>query len=133
MKSIKKYLRTIASILVLLILLQSCTVYRKTPISLNQAIESESEVKVKTIMNAKTFKFNRISEENGNFYGIKKGEDKIVKTPLDSKNILSIREKDRSASTILTIVVIVGSIMAVLIGAFLASGGPDIGLNWEYP
>jgi len=132
MKTLKKHLRTIASILILLMLFQSCTVYKKTTITLDQAAQKESKVKVK-IINNETLKFNRISRENGNFFGIKEAQGEITKTPLDSRNVISIKEKDESSSTIVTILAVAGSVVAIIVLAFLISGGPDIGLSWESP
>ena len=131
MKTIKKHLRIVALILVVIMLLQSCTVYKKTSITLNQAVQNESKVKVKT--KSENLKFNRIGIENGNYYGVKKIQGEMIKIPLDIKTVMSVKEKNESASTIATVLVVTGSVIAIIVGAFLISGGPDIGLSWEYP
>jgi len=65
MKTLKKQFKSVALILSMLILFQGCTVYKSVPISLEQAVQNESKVKVETKDN-RTMKFNRIGIENGN-------------------------------------------------------------------
>jgi hypothetical protein len=124
MKTIKKQYKLIALVLSMLILFQGCTVYRSVSISLEQAVQNESKVRVKTNSNKK-LKFKRIGNENGTYYGVKKSNGVIVKTPLDHNIINSINEKDKTLSTILSIgipVIIVGGLIAVA-GAGFGSVG----------
>ncbi len=113
MKTIKKQLKSIALVLSILIVFQGCTVYKSVPLSLEQAVQIESKVRVKTNGNEK-FKFNRIGVEDGNYYGVKIRNSVFVKTPLDQNNIKTINEKDKTRSTLLSIgipVVYVGGIL----------------------
>ncbi len=117
MKAIKTHLKTVALIFAALILFQGCTVYKSVPISLEQAVQNESKVRVKTKSNEK-FKFNRIVVEDGSFYGVKKSNNVVNKTPLDQDFIYTINEKDKTLSTILSIaipVVIIGGALAILV------------------
>lgn len=130
MKAIKNHLRPIAIFLVSVMLIENCTVY-KTPITLDQAVQNKSKVRVKT-ETAENFKFHKIVAENGNYYGIKKSEGKTIKMPLDEKFIISIKEQDKSASTLATILLVVESVGVVIIAAFLISGvGPALDFSWE--
>ena len=113
MKTLKIHLRMKASILILLMLFQSCTVYKKTTITLPQAVQNETIVKVKT--KSENLKFTRVGIENGNYYGVKKMDGEIVKIPLEPQNILSIKEKDQSMSTILTVALPVTIVLGVLV------------------
>ncbi|MDU8885227.1 hypothetical protein RXV94_03580 [Yeosuana sp. MJ-SS3] len=125
MKIIKKQFKLIALILCMLILFQGCTVYKSVPISLEQAVKNESKVRVKTKSNEK-FKFNRIGEEDGNFYGVKKTNNVEVKTLLDEEYINTINEKDKTLSTVLSIgipLVIIGVLGAIVIDTSLGSYG----------
>jgi len=115
MRTVKKYLRTIALILVMIILLQNCTVYKNTSVSLNQAAQNETKVKVKT-KNEETLKFKRIALENGTYYGVEKNKDKMSKVSLDPNIILSIHEKDRPTSTLFTVMTVAGSLFVILAG-----------------
>ena len=114
-KTIKKQLKSIALILSMLILLQGCTVYKTTPITKEQAANEEQKVKVITKDNVK-LKFKRIAFENGKYYGVRKVDGKMMKLLLDTDAIESIKEKDKTLSTVLSIgipVIIVGGLTAV--------------------
>ena len=111
MKKIKAHLKVVAFLLTLLILLQACTVYKKSNITLEDAYKSEIQVKVKTNDN-KTLKYKRIEFEDGKYYGVnepyyrsnypehKKVES--IKTPIKLENIEHIKIKDETASKIIT-------------------------------
>ena len=104
MKTIKIHLKVAALFFTVLILLQGCTVYKSVPISLEQAVQNESKVRVRTNSNEK-LKFNRIGFEDGKYFGVKKSNNVIVKTPLDQNFINIINEKDKTGSTILSIAI----------------------------
>ena len=70
-KTIRKQFKSVVLILSMLILFQGCIVYKSVPISLEQAAQNETKVRVKTKTNEK-FRFNRIGVEDGKFYGVKK-------------------------------------------------------------
>jgi len=118
MKSSKIKLKFIALLFSILILFQGCSVYKSVPISLEQAVQSESKVRVKTKTNEK-LKFMRIGIENGNYYGVKKNKGVIVKTPLDQDFINRINEKDKILSTVLSIAISV-VVLVVIWGIGLA-------------
>ena len=128
MKTLKKQIRPITLLLAFVILFQGCTVYKSVPISLEQAVQNESKVRVKTKNNEK-YKFNRVGVENGNYYGVKKSNNIVVKTPLDQDFINTINEKDKTLSTVLSIgipVIIVGGLLAIAASSIV--GGIDGGL-----
>jgi hypothetical protein len=103
MKTIKKQFKTIALILSLLILLHGCTVYKSASVSLDQAVNKGQKVKVITKDNVK-LKFKRIATENGKYYGVRRSvDDKWVKILLNSDTIKTIKEKDKTLSTVLNI------------------------------
>ena len=102
MKTIREQIRLITSILAFVILFQGCTVYKSVPVTIDHAAQHELKVKVGK-KNGENLKFKRIGLENGNYYGVKKVKGKIIKTPLDKKAVNSIKEKDKIASTLVTI------------------------------
>ena len=127
MKTLKNHLKVVALFLSVLILLQGCTVYKSSSVSLEQAEQNQSKVKVITKNNEK-LKFMRIGIENGNYYGIKKKNGVIVNTPLDQDFINIINEKNKTLSTILTIaipVVIIGGILGIMIADDLSDWGAN--------
>ena len=133
MKTTKKYLKTIALFCATLIFFQGCTVYKSVPISIEQAVQNESKVRVKTNTNEK-FKFSRIGIEDGNYYGVKKSKGVIVKTPLDQNFINTINEKDKTVSTIATVGVSIVALFGALVGIYLiAGGGGSYGWTYNYP
>jgi hypothetical protein len=84
-------------------------------VSLDQAVQSESKVRVYTNTNEK-LKFKRITLENGSYYGVQKFNSKTIRTPLDQDYINRINEKDKTLSTVLNIgipIVIVGALIGI--------------------
>lgn len=123
MKTSTRHLKVVALLFSALILLQGCTVYKSVPVSIEQAVQNESKVKVVTKTNEK-FKFSRIGIEDGNYYGMKQSKGLIVKTPLDQNFINTINEKDITWSTILTIALPVGILVAGIV--ILTANAEDI-------
>ena len=86
----------------MLILLQGCTVYKSASVSLEQAALAQTKVKLETKSGEK-LKFRRIGVENGNYYGVKKVKGNIVKVPLETNYIKSVKLKDEFQSTVTAI------------------------------
>jgi len=97
-----KKFKTIALILSMLILLQGCTAYKSASVSLEQAVLAQTKVKLETKSGEK-LKFIRIGVENGNYYGVKKVKGNIVKVPLETNYIKSVKLKDEFQSTVTAI------------------------------
>ncbi len=125
MKTLRKYIETLAMLLSALILFQSCVVYQRTPVTLAQAADANKKAKVEMKSHEK-YRFKSIVSENGRFYGLKKTNDDMVKISLEENNILSIRLQDKSTSTLATIgTVIVSALAALLTFYFIDTGGGD--------
>jgi hypothetical protein len=86
----------------MLILLQGCTVYKSASVSLEQAALEQTKVKLETKSGEK-LKFIRIGVENGNYYGVKKVKGNLVKVPLETNYIKSVKLKDEFQSTVTAI------------------------------
>ena len=115
MKTIKKQFRTVSLLFGVIIMLQSCTVYKSTAVTLDQAAKTENKVKIKTKSN-NTLKFKRVDFEDGKYYGVKKVNGASLKTPLEENNVSLIRVKNKTLSTVLSIgvpVVVVGGLTAI--------------------
>ena len=111
MKTQKKQIKPIALVLGILILLQSCVAYKSTSVSLEKAVQSEKKAKIETKGN-ESLKFQRISFEEGKYYGVKKVKGEIVKIELDSYGIKKVMLHDKTKSIILSI----GIPLAIVIG-----------------
>ena len=126
MKTIRQYLESLVSLFSLLILFQSCVVYEKSSVSLDWAAKQELRAKVE-MKTSETYKFKRISFENEHYYGIKEIIGETTKTPLQADTLDKVLLQNKSASAVITIATVLGSLIAVLlIWYFIDTGGG----NW---
>ena len=136
MKTVKKQFRLISLLLTLLILFQSCRVYHRDSVSLNQAVKEEKRVKIKTVDN-KTLKFKKIIYDDGEYYGIKPSTfmDTIYKIPLDQNKLQSIRLHNKTWSIIygvgISIVIIIIGVLMIVSSALknlsvMSEGEPSV-------
>lgn len=139
MKKAKSNLKLITLILSVL-LFQSCKVYKSKPITSDEAVEFQRNVKIKTTTN-ETYKFESLQKEDGKLYGIaksnsrtaKKLKDKIVKTNSNSKFVKillpdnfvdKIYYQDKTMSTIssvLNTLMLAGSIATLALWVLISS------------
>ena len=124
MKTIKKHLKVVALFFSVLILLQGCTVYKSTPITLEKAVQNESKVRITTNTN-KTFVYKKIVVDDGNYYGIEKIKGKKINIPINLDLVKSINEKNKTLSTALSIGIPIVITVGIL---FIASD--DIDMGW---
>jgi hypothetical protein len=120
MKTIKQQIETLALILSMLILLQGCTVYKSASVTLDDAVNQELKTKIVTKSGEK-LKFSRIGLEDGEYYGMHKDNHMMFKIPIDKKYVKSIKIKDKTLSTILTLglpVVIIFSGLVIMAGSY---------------
>ena len=84
--------KSVSITLLAIILLQSCAVYNKRPVLINEAYDKG---KVKVIFNSgESFKYNFISWKDNNYFGVK-GKNQ---TRLDPNEIMSIHLKNINKS-----------------------------------
>ncbi|WP_298512302.1 hypothetical protein [uncultured Kordia sp.] len=114
MKHIQKYSKVISGIIVLLVLLQSCTIYRSASATLDEAVASKRKVKIHLISGTRV-KYKEVFKKDALYYGIYK-RDTIQINP---KNIERIRLKNRTLSTIGTVIISGVSALAILTGVAL--------------
>ena len=126
MKTIRQYLESLVSLFSLLILFQSCVVYEKSSVSLEWAAKQERKAKVET-KNNQTYKFKRIQSDKDQFYGIRKVNGELIKTPLQTDNLNKIQLQNKSTSTIATITTVLGSLIGVILAWYFIDTG---GGNW---
>ena len=129
MKKINKYLKVIAFFLSTLMLIQGCTVYRTTPVTLEEASKSNAKIRVRTV-DKKNLKFDKIVISPDNeIYGHSEINKSTIITPIDKDNIEKIQLKDELVSTILTIAVPVTIGIGILV-FLLAQSLND--LDWNF-
>ena len=106
--------KSICIVLIFVLILQSCTVYKRTPVSLEVAAATNNKVLVTSSKNA-ILHYKKIQQIDGIYYGVQIVKGKFVKIPLTQNEIKTIYIKDKTTSTILTIGIIVIPIAIVVI------------------
>ena len=128
MKKVQNSLTDIGIILSVMLLLQSCGVYYKNPINLKEAVEQEGKVKIRTV-DGKTIRYKKItSSDDGRFYGTRKKDGGWTQIPLNQEEIMSVRLKNKKASTWATVLAVGVPITTLVILAATADFG--IGCIW---
>ena len=127
----KRNQKGIAGLLTLLILLQSCVVYQKTPSSLEEASQLRTQTKV-TISNGTEIKFKYLTFEDGQYYGARKTSGEFQRTLVNPENVRTVQVKNKNASTLATIGAVVVPVAAfVVIGRWIFNeSGFDSGLEF---
>ncbi|WP_370479789.1 hypothetical protein [Tamlana flava] len=103
MKTLKIYLKAVALFLSALMILQSCTVYKSTPVTLDEAVKADTKVKIEKRNGEKLKYYKIVQGEDGNYYGDEKVNGLHNNILINGDEIEKIQIKDKSTSTILTI------------------------------
>ena len=124
MKTIKKQIKLIALIFSIVMLFQSCKAYYKESVTLAQAVSEHKRAKVETVTK-QTYKFQSISFENEQYYGVNMVKGEAIKIPINQADLNKVRLENKSMSLIGTIGVSVLVGFAILVGAagIALSGG----------
>ncbi len=112
--------------LALLMLGQSCRVYDAGSLTVDQAVASESFVKIRR-HEGKPLKYKRLIEEDGKIYGITKKRGKEIKHEISVNTIKKIKRKNKTWSTIATITG--GSALALLTIVTIALASFDLNFD----
>lgn len=124
MKTLKKQIRSIALILSLLILFQSCKTYYANSVSLEKAVKhGKSANIIYSNDSINPLDFDKIVKIDTVYYGIKKYRGELVKIPIELENTQKIY-KNPSAFTI-----ILGTVF--LVGIFWGIDKLDLGFLFE--
>ena len=128
MEAIKRRLKATALFLSVLLLFQSCVVYHKTSTTLEKASQEQIKTKV-TTTDGKVSKYKFISQEEGVFYGnVEEEWGEFRKVPLDREDIITIRTKNKTASTLVTMTIITIPILAF--AAWQISESISVPMQW---
>ena len=118
MKTIQKYCSNFSILISLLTLLQSCVVYHKTPVSLDQAVKAGTKAKI-VMSDGSLIKYQYITEIKGEYYGVNKKSGMWVETPTNINPDTKVFLKNKSKSKWLTWGLILYPPLAL--GAFAAT------------
>jgi len=113
MKTLKKQIKTISILFGILILSQSCVVYKSQNFTLEDASKTVAKVKLVTDNN-QTLKYKRVGITNGVYYGVTKENGLINMVEIQENKIKSVKLQDKTLSTALTI-----GIPVLIIGGFI--------------
>ena len=118
--------KAICFLLAFTLVMQSCSVYKKTSVNLEEAYNSDTKVLIVKIDNTK-LKFNRIKQNEGNYYGTLKTKGHMENVPLIASDLKTIRVLDKTTTTIGNVAIIIGSVGIV----FLVIAAIELS-NWNY-
>lgn len=125
MKTLQKWLKTIALFLSGLILFQSCATY-KTPVTLEQDAQEEKTVKIITSTDD-TYKYKYIVYEDGKFYGVKNNPGEDVKFHINAEEVTTVLMKEGGLPTWAWIVI--GAVLVVGVVLIIAMNNVSPGLS----
>lgn len=122
--------KTISFLLVIALITQSCSVYKKTAVTIDEAVTADRKILVVKTDNSK-IKFKRIEEIDGVYYGLIKTKGRIEKIPLTESDLKTIRVLDKTATTVGNVAIVVGSlgIVVLVIAAIALSNWGD---DWNF-
>jgi len=116
MKNLNTTVKISAQLLALLVFMTSCTTYYKTSVTLEEAVLSSEKAKVESSAYG-TFSFDKIEKTEDKYYGIKASKEEEEKLELNENKINAIYLKNKTKSTILTILIPI-ALGAVVLGFF---------------
>jgi hypothetical protein len=111
---------------IIAIILQSCSIYKKSPTSLDEAARANARTVVVNTDNSK-LEFIRITQVDNEYYGEVKTISGTKKVPLSETDIKSIRVLDKTATTFTNLGIIVVPVAAALVIISLRSRDLDLG------
>lgn len=102
MKPIRRKIIPFCFFMVTTLLFNCCTIYKNTPISLEEAVISKKKVKVITVSNEK-LTYKQIQKKDTLYYGITIVNGDKISVPLNPDRIKTVKPKNKALSTVLTV------------------------------
>jgi hypothetical protein len=103
-----------SALFIIALMLQSCSIYKKSPTSLDEAARANARTVVVNTDNSKQ-EFSRITQVDNEYYGEVKTISGTKKVPLSETDIKSIRVLDKTATTLTNVGIIVIPVAAALV------------------
>ena len=94
-------------------LFQSCTVYQKTSVTISEVAAASNKIVITKTDNTK-HRYRKIEQIDGQYFGIIKSNGNIVNVPLKESDIESICPLNKTASTLVTVGIISGTVIIIL-------------------
>lgn len=131
MKTIRTHTKSLAFIFLTLIFLQSCTIYKSVPVSLDNASQVAVSSKV-FYKNSNTQKCRNIIKENSTYYCLIRGKHKKHSPldlstgklmPIDIEQVEYVKVEDRTTTTIIGVTM--GLAAAGMVGYLIVVSAMD--------
>ena len=112
--------------------MQSCSVYEKESSTFDEAILAKSKVKATSSSGTK-YIIKKLKKVDGEYQGeIKSNGVALLKTSLTESDYKTIQLKDKTASTLITVGIIVVPVAIVIILAANSTQNMDLGGTYYY-
>ena len=115
---------------IIALMLQSCSIYKKSPASLDEAVRANARTVIVNTDNSKQ-EFRRITQVDNEYYGEIKTISGTKKVPLSETDIKSIRVLDTTATTLTNLGIIIVPVAATLVIISLSSIDLDLGSSGQ--
>ena len=103
--------QSISIVLLATILLQSCVIYQKTPVSIS---ESTNKGKVKIVRtNGEKVALKGMVYDNGTYWGLRKGYSKDHRYKIDATQVAEVYIIDKRDSRTASIILAIGIVIAI--------------------
>lgn len=125
MKTIKNRTGSVALLFGIIMLLQSCMVYKRSSVTLEKAVQEQQKVRVE-YEDYESYRFQKLISKEGTYFGVKKVKGELVNIPIDDNRIVSVRLYNKSLSNTLTIVgpiVVLGGVLLIMANSASVSPG----------
>ena len=115
MKEFKTHLKSIAVFLSILLLLQGCVIYKKKPVTIDEAVKANTKVRIKTNDN-QTLKFKKVEVENGIYYGLMNFKNKRIKTIISKEKVDKIQLQNEEGCILLSPTALSVGVVLIFLG-----------------
>ena len=103
MKKIRNHLRICNCILIIAILCQSCVVYHKTPVTLEQAVQENTKTKI-LLEDGRVEKFKFVTQKDQQYFGTRMTGNGYVDIQIDENAVSKVQVKNKTASILVTVI-----------------------------
>jgi hypothetical protein len=130
MRPLKLKNKIFSVLFIIALMLQSCSIYKKSPASLDEAVRANARTVIVNTDNSKQ-EFRRITQVDNEYYGEIKTISGTKKVPLSQTDIKSIRVLDTTATTLTNLGIIIVPVAATLVIISLSSIDLDLGSSGQ--
>ena len=121
MKKFRNHLKIYSCILIMAILCQSCVVYHKTPVTLEQAAQENRKTKIQ-MQDGRVEKFKFITHKDQRYFGTRMTGNGLVNIPIDVNSVSRVHVKNKTASVLVTVIPLAALTALVIAGSNFGGG-----------